>query len=229
MTIRDRIIAVLKDSPEGLDDDQLAFQLGLKQRQQANQRCRELQESGLVARKFVKGRLTNFWLGGELPSLPAVTVEPMSEKPWCWEGNVVRTIVEHLKLRHWTIHSVPDTATKAPGVDIHAVRNGHSLLIEVKGYPSTVYESGPKAGQPKRTNPPTQARHWAGEALLSALLRLQEDSSTQVAIAFPDFGVYHKLLSRIRKPLELLGIMVLIVSEEGTIHVLVPGRNTQEP
>jgi len=48
MTIRNRIIDHLKNHPEGIDDDDLAFNLGLKSRQQANTRCRQLEKEGFV-------------------------------------------------------------------------------------------------------------------------------------------------------------------------------------
>jgi len=41
MSARDRIIALLRTHPDGLDDDVIAEKLGLSRRQQANSRCRE--------------------------------------------------------------------------------------------------------------------------------------------------------------------------------------------
>jgi hypothetical protein len=58
MTIRDRIIEALKTAPNGIDDDTLATVLGLKQRQQANERCRLLVREGLVkSRRAINGKL----------------------------------------------------------------------------------------------------------------------------------------------------------------------------
>ena len=48
MSARDRIIALLRTHPDGLDDDVIAEKLGLSRRQQANSRCRELQRDGVV-------------------------------------------------------------------------------------------------------------------------------------------------------------------------------------
>jgi hypothetical protein len=98
------------------------------------------------------------------------------------------------------------------------------LIVEAKGYPSKVYERGAKKGQPKRTSPATQARHWVTEALLTALLRQSENRQHHVAIAFPEFPVYTKLLSRIAGSLRTLGLIVLLVQESGAVVILHDGR-----
>ncbi len=230
MTIRDRIIEALKRHPTGIDDDTLAITLGLKRREQANQRCRALAREGLVERRVMGGKLHNFWLGpttDQPRTAPTLTDIPAMPKPWCWEGNVVRAVVSHLTQCGWTIKAIADTATGAAGEDIVAVRDGQTLVIEVKGYPSNVYERGPRAGQPKRTNPPTQARHWVAEALLTAILR-SNDQVSQVAIAFPEFGVYTKLLTRIQGAIARLGLMVLIVTESGSVQVFQEGARFRD-
>lgn len=86
-----------------------------------------------------------------------------------------------------------------------------------------------KAGQPKRTTPGTQARHWLAEALLTALLRSSNDDHSQVAIAFPRFDVYTKLLGRIEASLRQLGLMVLLVDESGSVEVGVEGQRIPRP
>jgi len=55
MTIKERIVEYLKKHPEGVDDDLLARNLNLSARQQANIRCRQLEEEGLVERRKVGG------------------------------------------------------------------------------------------------------------------------------------------------------------------------------
>ena len=155
----------------------------------------------------------------------AISVQLRSDKPWCWEGNVVCAIVKHLASRGWTIDSVADTATSESGADIQASRLGEILIVEVKGYPSTTYERGMKMGQPKRTNPRTQARHWIAEALFTALLRQAETDAHRIAIALPDFQVYTNLLGRISPSLSKLGLMVMIVGESGSVTVLQAGQS----
>jgi hypothetical protein len=71
------------------------------------------------------------------------------------------------------------------------------------------------AGQPKRTNPATQARHWVAEAPLTSLLRQAETDATRVALAFPDFPVYSARLKRLQFAIEKLGLEVLLVRECG--------------
>ena len=100
------------------------------------------------------------------------------------------------------------------------------MFVEVKGYPSKFYERGDRMGQAKRTNPPTQARHWMAEALLTAMLRQAEGQAHQVAIAFPDFDVYTKLLRRISQSVLALGLTVLLVRESGSVVVLHDGKRT---
>jgi hypothetical protein len=173
---------------------------------------------------------SNFWLGAtadDSVTAPAASEAAASAKPWCWEGNVVRALVAQLTQCGWTIKAVADTATGASGEDIVAVRDGQTLVIEAKGYPSKVYERGLRAGQPKRTNPRTQAKHWVAEALLTAILR-SNDQVTQVAIAFPEFDVYTKLLTRIEGAIARLGLMVLLVTESGSVRAFQGGARLRD-
>src|SRR5262249_10225803 len=145
----------------------------------------------------------------------------MSEE-WFWEGNIVQTLCKYLQEKGWAIHSVADVEKREPGVDIHARMTDKVLLIEVKGYPSTMYERGEKKGQAKKTNPATQARHWYGEVLLSAILRQTEDPNAIIAIALPDFSTFTKMVERTHHALVKLGIVVYIVKESGSIEVINP-------
>ena len=119
----------------------------------------------------------------------------------------------------WIVERIADTETREAGVDIRARKNGEVLLVEVKGYPSKVYQRGEKQGQPKRTNPSTQARHWYSEVLFSAILRQAEYPIATVAIALPKFPVFTDLVRRTRHALAKLGITVYIVEESGAVKV----------
>jgi hypothetical protein len=77
---------------------------------------------------------------------------------------------------------------------------------------------------PSGPTPPTQARHWFAEALLTALLRQAENRQHHVAIAFPEFAVYTKLLTRVTESLKLLGLIVLLVQESGTVVIVQDGK-----
>lgn len=222
MTVRDRVIALLKQHPDGLDDGEITVQLGLSRRQHANTVCRGLKSAGLIHRAEVDGRLRNMLLTSAKASPPArlSTSSPApAAKPWCWEGNVVTAITKYLVDQGWTIDSVADTATGQPGCDIVAHRRTEILVVEAKGYPSKTYEKGPKTGQPKPTSPKTQARHWVAEAILTALLRQAETKATRVALAFPEFPVYLGLLQRLSGALGKLQLEILIVQESGTVRV----------
>lgn len=61
---------------------------------------------------------------------------------WCCESNVVASVVSLLKQEGWTIESVANTEARARGADIRASREGQLLIVEAKGYPSTVYARG---------------------------------------------------------------------------------------
>jgi len=159
MTIRERIVAFLQEHPEGIDDDALAEALHLKQRQQANSRCRHLEKEGLVARRRVSGKIHNFWVGDKQASLSqaqSIQAAPSlktvsSNEPWFWEGNVQAAVVRYLATQNCIIRSVVDTASRQRGKDIVAERNGKPLWVTVKGYPRGT----------SKTHPSTQAGHWS--------------------------------------------------------------------
>jgi hypothetical protein len=145
------------------------------------------------------------------------------QKEWHWEGNVVKAIAVYLQTEGWNVQHTADTESRESGVDIRAQKEGKTLLVEVKGYPSKVYQRGVNQGQPKRTNPPTQARHWYGEVLLLAILRQEQFPEATVAIAFPKFPVYANFIRRTRHALFKLDIDVLIVDEFGTVSTIRQG------
>lgn len=115
---------------------------------------------------------------------------------WPCEESVVAAVVPYLSHEGWTIESVADTQTRAPGADIRVVRTGKLLIVEAKGYPGTVYGRGENKGKPKPTKPGVQARHWYGQVLFDAILRQAQFPSATVMIALPDFPVFANLISR---------------------------------
>lgn len=138
---------------------------------------------------------------------------------WFWEGNVVESLEKHLRDLGWSFVSKADTASRQAGVDLHLRKGDVDLRIEVKGYPSTLYRRGPNKGMPKPTNPATQARHWYAEALLCAILRQSEHPTSVVAIAFPEFPVFTRMVDRTTASLQKLGLRVLFVSETGDVRI----------
>lgn len=141
----------------------------------------------------------------------------MEPSEWYWEGHVQDRVQDHLIREGWMLLSSADTASQETGVDLVMERDGQRLNIEVKGWPSTTYRRGPKAGQPKPTNPTVQARHWFAGALLSAALLRDAQPDARIALAFPDFPRYRKLLARTASPFDALDLEVLLVEEDGSV------------
>lgn len=194
MTMRDRIIAYLKSHPEGIDDSALTEALDLKRRQQANTRCRKLAEDGIIERRRVNGKIQNFWLNDgqkpttpDLPSLLDSSTKIFDSRVWFWEGNVQAMVVKYLAKQGYSIRSVANTATRAPGKDIEAERSEKSLWITVKGFPEGT----------KKTQPSTQAGHWFSGAIFDLIKYRGESSTAELAIALPDFPRYRKLAEKI--------------------------------
>jgi hypothetical protein len=139
---------------------------------------------------------------------------------WFWEGNVQARIAAWLVQDGWGELHVADTATRQRGVDILARKGNRRLAIEVKGWPSTTYASGPQMGQPKSTQPTTQAANWFGHAVLAALMLRQARPDHEVAIGLPDTSRYRRLVGRTEQSLSLLGIGVLLVKEDQSVEVV---------
>ena len=91
-TIRTQIIEYLDTHPNGVNDDQLSRALKLKQRQQANSRCRQLVEEGFVERRKLNGKICNYLIVDAARALEAKpgreAIDP-KDQPWFWEGNVL--------------------------------------------------------------------------------------------------------------------------------------------
>ncbi len=146
------------------------------------------------------------------------------DRPWSWEGNVQTTLAHFLEAEGWTVRSAADTESKAPGIDLLATREGRWLAIEVKGFPNTTYDHGPKRGEPKPTQPSTQARQWFSHALLGMMLLRHRRPDAEIAICFPDFQTYRSLVERTALSFELLGFGVYFVREDGAVRLEVAHR-----
>ena len=139
---------------------------------------------------------------------------------WFWEGNVVAQIVNFLHETGWTIEHVANTQKFESGDDIRATRNGETLIVEVKGYPSDVYMQGKKKGQPKpKGTRKSQINRWFGALLLTALLRQSDNPGALVAMALPDLPEYQSLLQKTAVSLQKLDLIILIVYGNGRIEV----------
>ena len=210
MTIQERIVAYLAEHSEGIDDDALASILGLKQRQQANQRCRRMEQFGIVERRAVNGKIRNFLN----PAATLIRDGPPSgsaaEKPWYWEGNVQATVVHRLEGPGYKIQSVANTATREQGKDIIAIdTSGQMLWVSAKGYPQGTV----------KTSPRNQAPHWFARALFDLILWRGQDPSVSLGLAFPEQTTYRNLANRVRWFLDVVGASVFWVAEDQSVAV----------
>jgi hypothetical protein len=142
---------------------------------------------------------------------------------WFWEGNVQAAVVRHLAGAEWRVLRVADTERGEHGVDIEADRQGERLLVEVKGYPGTLYARGDRQGMTKRTNAATQARAYFSHAVLAGLLMRSESTGARVVLTFPAMATFEHLAHRVAAPLTSAGIEVWLVHEDGTVTERVTG------
>lgn len=145
---------------------------------------------------------------------PSPPVTPHQE--WSWEGNVQAAVVAFLVGEGWSITRVADTASKEHGTDVEAVRSGHRLHVEVKGWPSERYTDPARAHEQKKTMPATQARVWFADAVHALRLRTSHPDDA-VAIALPAVDTYRRLWEGIRPPTVGAGIALVWVERDGTV------------
>lgn len=213
LTIKERIAEYLQRHPEGVDDDTLAKVLNLSARQQANSRCRELAEEGLVERRVVHGKIHNFWIGdsdnGVLRSTKQELSQPSGDegREWYWEGNVQDCVVRYLQEQGYRIRAVADTASHQTGVDVVAERDGKPIWITVKGYPRGT----------ARTHPSTQAGHWFKQAIFDILEYRGESKEVALGVALPDYPRYRKLAKKIEWLKPVAKFVYFWVRESGEV------------
>jgi hypothetical protein len=146
------------------------------------------------------------------------------ERPWFWEGNVQDALASRLTADGWDVREAADTESKAPGIDLLATKDHRWLAIEVKGFPNTTYDHGSKRGQPKPTQPTSQARQWFSHALLGMMLLRDKRPDAEITIAFPRFATYENLVQRTKASFGLLGFGVYLVNEDGSVDPVLPHR-----
>jgi hypothetical protein len=146
------------------------------------------------------------------PSVTDVTAD------WYWEGNVVAAIARGLVREGWTIVSSADTHSKERGIDLSAEKSGQTLLVEVKGYPSTSYRDPRRALEKKPTNPTNQAQQWYSHALLKVMRLQTKFPGATVALGLPDFPRYRALLAETKPGLEKIDAAVIFATAAGQIE-----------
>lgn len=147
-----------------------------------------------------------------------ITPAQIDGRDWFWEGNVVRSVVRYLKAEGWKVEHVSDTASKEQGDDIRATREGRTLRVEMKGWPTEGYANKSRAGEKKRTRPTTQAPHWYSQALLHVIGDLGKHPADLVAIALPDWPTFRRLVDRTETSLKRLGVALLFVDTSGKVE-----------
>lgn len=212
MTVRDDLLRELRSAPEGLSDSELTIRLG-RNHQQINLICRTLAADGMIIRddsfRPIRNRLVD-----DAPTAP----EPRLRKPESSaEADVQASMVRYLAAEGWSIRSVADTARRERGVDIVAERGERRLLVEVKGWPSDTYVRGERAGEPKPTQPSTQAAVWFAGGLLELLRPGGTEPEAELALALPDRSRYRKLLDDVRWAMRRLDITVFLVDDRGEV------------
>ena len=140
-----------------------------------------------------------------------------SQREWHTEANVQALLVTALATDGWRILSVANTATKEHGIDVIASRDGDTVGIEVKGYPSRTYADPGRTGQQKRTSPSTQAAHWYSQAVLAAMRLRGREPEWRSVIALPDFPRYRTLHSETTGSLTAAAIEVWWVDAQGRV------------
>jgi hypothetical protein len=146
-------------------------------------------------------------------SLPAASGLGSPEREWHWEGHVQAVFVDYLRVGGWEVISAADTASRQHGPDVVARRGDRELVVEVKGYPAS-----------SKSSVPTQARHYLGGALLTALLAWAERPQDAVGLVLPEVGTYRRLAHRLRAPLEQLELAVWFVHQDGRVEHWLRGR-----
>jgi len=138
------------------------------------------------------------------------------EDEWFEETNVAMKIRDFLKSNRYRIIKF-NKDKREKGHDIEAMKDGREIIIEVKGYPSDKYVSGPNKGMKKPTNPNLQAKHWFGEALLALLKAKSKNPPCKIAIGLPKFRIYEKLLEEINYVIKKLEIGYVLVDKNGKV------------
>lgn len=153
----------------------------------------------------------------------AATASTVVTDEWYSEADVQSHIVAGLSAAGWRVRSVADTATKERGYDIVAERDGQTLAVEVKGYPSRSYADPRRVGERKKTPPSTQAGVWYASAILTAMRTRHAHPDWLCAIGLPDVPRYRNLFVETTASLSACGIQLLWVEEDGQMRESVAG------
>lgn len=218
MTVTEQVPAALRGSGAELTDAEIA-RLVDKGHQHVNQTCRRLAEQGLIVRDSSLGSITKR-VATDPPTRARSAMRPQSApvaEDRSREGNVQSRVVAYLAGTGWTIVSVADTARRDHGIDVVAEQDGVQLMVGAKGWPSTTYARGKRAGQLKPTQPNLQATHWFAEGL-ATLIRRGAEPNSRLALALPDMPRYRSLRAEAGWALRRLNMIVYLVEAAGSVQ-----------
>ena len=236
-TNEQKILSFLSNEEQknsGYCDDCLSNILKIKPRQQTNQICHYLKDTGKLSRikstciSCKKQKILNFF--NEVNSSMIIKNDEghktydsriknwTYEDEWFEETNVSNQIKKYLEKHNYKILKF-NYDKRQKGHDIEIMKDGVKTIIEVKGYPSDKYVSGPSKGKKKPTNPKLQAKHWFSEALLSLLIAKCEDwDNTSIALGLPRFEKYENLYSKMKPLNKKADIKYYFVNKSGTVE-----------
>ncbi len=202
----------LKRSAGPLCDDCLFTPGGYSRRQGVRSACRRMALAGLASRgSGVCCECGRRKTVTTLSAPPVVSAGSSADpvRAWTWEGNVQARVAAHLARQGFELLQVVDTASKAPGVDIIAEREGRELWVTVKGYPAGT----------SRTNPGTQSRHWFSHAMFDVVRYRTERSDIDLGVGLPDsFASYANLAKMAAWLKESAPFTFFWVAEDGSVR-----------
>lgn len=231
-TVAEQVLAALRLAPNGMSDGELARRLG-KRPQHINTTCRILVQQGRATRADGPAGIVNVTrptrtTGGaapqptkpqaehEAPRPDSTTPPSVMEESWPAESVVQALMVESLTTAGWSIERSANTRAGERGVDVIAVMGERRLLMEVKGYPGTTYSRGPKAGQPKPTQPTLQASHYFDGGLRKCLQMRETEPEARVVLALPSVPRYRAIAWSVAASLAATRVEVWFVAEDGS-------------
>jgi Holliday junction resolvase-like predicted endonuclease len=119
---------------------------------------------------------------------------------WYYEGNISQAIVTFLRLHNYKITKDNSSKISERGEDIVASKDGITLIVEVKGYPTEFHTKGENKRQRKRTNPKLQAKHWFSEGIFTLMKSYSKyrNMKIEIALGLPKHERYDELLELVK-------------------------------
>lgn len=133
------------------------------------------------------------------------------------ENDVIAAVCDKLEQMDFEIRQ--RLHTSEPGIDIIAIKDGFTLMIEAKGETSAL-ETSSRFGKLFCQN---QIKNHIGKALLAAsrlISDYQDSTGYGFAIALPDNEGHRKVVGEIEYALKKLGIYVFWVKDSVTVEII---------